>query len=251
MFLKKLKIISHYLNRELNKMNLTNISPLANKFWREGLELQGRWFRLCDNLGFKFNYESEESGETNLSFEFEQLFYKYSEGQRYYHTPKHLLECLNEFDQVKSLVNFPNQTELALWFHDVVYNPEGKDNEEKSKEYALKVLSNLGLNTKTLEQVGNLVLLTKHQVNPPTIDEKILLDIDLSIFGKSKEVFDEYEMNIRKEYSWATEKEFKGGRSKILQYFLNRDSIYATDYFKARYEMQARVNLERSLGNLK
>ena len=50
-----------------------------NRFWREGMELQPRWFELFDNLGIKFDYQSEESEQTSLSFEFLQVFNRYSE----------------------------------------------------------------------------------------------------------------------------------------------------------------------------
>ena len=63
--------------------------------------------------------------------------------------------------------------------------------------------------------------------------------------------FDEYEQNIRREYSWVPEDQFRQGRSAILQMFLDRDSIYLTDFFKGKYESQARENLQRSIDALR
>jgi predicted metal-dependent HD superfamily phosphohydrolase len=222
-----------------------------NKFWRQGIELQSRWFRLFDKLGIRFDYESEESGTTSLSFEFLQTFYRYSENHRYYHTPKHLLDCLEEFDKACGLAEDPNAIESALWFHDIVYDTRAKDNEEESAKYARKVLYEFKLPELFVEKTVNLVLVTKHIIEPRTIDEKVIVDIDLSIFGKPQGIFDEYEAGIRKEYCWASESEFKAGRAKILEYFLNRDAIYKTAFFKDLYEEQARRNLERSIEKLR
>ena len=52
------------------------------------------------------------------------------------------------------------------------------------------------------------------------------------------------------EYAWVTESAFRAGRSKVLQSFLDRTRIYATDYFSAAFESAARQNLKRSLANL-
>lgn len=232
-------------------MSLYSVNPLMNKFWREGMELQPRWFELFDNLGIKFDYKSEESEKTQLNFEFLQLFYRYSEERRFYHTPKHLLECFREVNQVGYLTDSLPEVSLALWFHDVVYDPRAKDNEEKSSQYTQEVLKRLGLPEASVQRVGNLVLVTKHNVEPRDLAEGFIIDADLSILGKSEEVFDEYESNIRKEYSWVKEEDFKKGRTKVLESFLARDSVYYTDFFRDRYEVRARENLERSMKKLR
>ena len=97
----------------------------------------------------------------------------------------------------------------------------------------------------------DLILSTRHDVTPKGIDARVLVDVDLSVFGKSLGEFDEYERNIRREYSWVPEDQFKQGRSAILQMFLDRDSVYVTDFFRRKYESRARVNLQRSIDKLK
>jgi predicted metal-dependent HD superfamily phosphohydrolase len=207
-------------------------------------ELRQRWGSLFNSLGIN-------SSSRDLNENFSDLFNKYSESHRYYHTPKHLWDCLQEFDKAKKLLEEPLAVESALWFHDVVYDTHAKDNEEKSAQYASRVLCKLNLPEQFVKKTENLVLLTKHNVEPKGIDEKLILDIDLAILGKPQKVFDEYELNIRKEYSWVGDHDFMEGRSKILQYFLNRSFIYRTSLFRERYEASARRNLEISLRNLK
>jgi len=88
-------------------------------------------------------------------------------------------------------------------------------------------------------------------LSPPTdSDPKLFADIDLSILGQAAAAFDEYERQVRVEYSWVPEPAFCAGRSAILRSFLERPSIYGTDFFREKYEAAARRNLSRSIARL-
>ena len=52
-----------------------------------------------------------------------RLLAAYSEPQRHYHGVQHILECLQHFDQIRTQLQQPSLVELALWFHDAVYDP--------------------------------------------------------------------------------------------------------------------------------
>lgn len=60
---------------------------------------------------------------------FDQLAFAYSEPHRKYHTVQHLLECFALFDQVRNEPGNTVSVELALWFHDAVYDTHAPDNE--------------------------------------------------------------------------------------------------------------------------
>ena len=77
------------------------------------------------------------------------------------------------------------------------------------------------------------------------------MDIDLSIFGQLKEIFDEYEANIRKEYEFYPLEIYNPGRMKILNSFLNKEFIYQIPEVRKKYEKKARENLQRSIEKLK
>jgi predicted metal-dependent HD superfamily phosphohydrolase len=85
--------------------------------------------------------------------------------------------------------------EIAIWFHDAVYNPMCDYNEKMSADLVSKVI---GISSKEIE---NLILDTKHDREPATHDGKTITDIDLAILGQQQEIFNEYERNIRLEYS--------------------------------------------------
>ncbi|MDO8740534.1 MAG: hypothetical protein Q7J54_03080 [Candidatus Woesearchaeota archaeon] len=83
------------------------------------------------------------------------------------------------------------------------------------------------------------------------MDSRFLVDIDLSYFGKSFEEFSKNTEKIRREYDWVPEEVFKAGRATILEGFFDRPNIYLIEFFRQKYEAQARKNLERSLAKLK
>lgn len=91
---------------------------------------------------------------------------------------------------------------------------------------------------------------TKHTTIPIDPDIQFLVDIDLSSFGQSESKFDKNGQQIRKEYDWVPEDAFVAGRSAILKSFLDRPNIYATQFFRNKYETQARRNIARSLAQL-
>ena len=78
----------------------------------------------------------------------------------------------------------------------------------------------------------------------------VLVDIDLGILGSDIERFEEYELQVREEYSWVPELLYRHGRRKILEEFANREWVYCTDHFRAAYEERARENMARSLARL-
>jgi predicted metal-dependent HD superfamily phosphohydrolase len=95
-----------------------------------------------------------------------------------------------------------------------------------------------------------MILASKHKSVSHNIGSKMLCDIDLAILGQSQEVFDEYEIQIRSEYNWVSETDFVKGRSKVLQSFLNRPKVYSMEFFREKYEEQARKNLAHSIEQL-
>ena len=175
----------------------------------------------------------------------------YSESHRHYHTWIHIAECLQEFDAAGNLAVRPVAVELAIWFHDAIYDPRAPDNEEKSAELGTKCLSKTSLAHDLTNQVAQLILATKHHVASLDPDAAFLLDVDLSILGQPESRFLEYEQQIREEYAWVPEPTFKSKRAEILGRFLARERIYVTESFFERYETKARSNLKRSLHDLR
>lgn len=179
---------------------------------------------------------------------YQALLAAYNEPQRKYHTIQHLSECLAAFERVRHLALHPAAVEAALWFHDAVYDVKGSDNEERSAQWAISALKAAGAPTEAAELVGSLVLATRHTAAPVTIDEQVLVDVDLSILGADEQRFAEYERQIRDEYAFVPGFLFRRKRRAILQTFLQRTHIYSTEHFRGALECVARNNLQRAVG---
>ena len=102
-----------------------------------------------------------------------------------------------------------------------------------------------------MAEVRDLVLATRHRSDPPpSADGAVVADVDLTILGEPPDRFDAYQAAIRREYSWVPSFVYRRRRARLLEGFLARERIYATDRFYERYEAAARRNLARALHDL-
>jgi predicted metal-dependent HD superfamily phosphohydrolase len=181
---------------------------------------------------------------------FDELVARYSEPHRKYHTLQHLAECLAHVEAVGHLAEQPGEVEIALWFHDGIYDTQGHDNERQSADWARAVLEGHGAPPATVQRVDELVMATCHSALPVSPDAKLLVDVDLSILGALPPRFAEYEEQIRQEYAFVPEELFRRKRGEILGAFLARPAIYSTPYFQAALEARARDNLRLAIAGI-
>lgn len=181
---------------------------------------------------------------------YDRLRSTYSEPQRYYHNQQHIAECLAEFDEAGHLAKEPAAVELALWFHDAVYDPRAGNNEEQSAVLATECLQEFEIAPPMIDRVAQLIMTTKSHEMGIDQDAKLMVDVDLSILGRDEKRFFEYEDQIQKEYAWVPTSVFASKRSEILKRFLDRSHVFATEWFRRKYEKPARRNLEASIVRL-
>jgi predicted metal-dependent HD superfamily phosphohydrolase len=177
------------------------------------------------------------------------LVARYGEPHRKYHTLQHLRECLGLFESVRRLASSPAEVEVALWFHDAIYDVERHDNEAQSAAWARTVILEAGASSQVAEHIHSLVMVTRHTGSPTEADQQLLVDIDLSILGAGKERFAEYERQIREEYAHVPIGLFERKRREILRSFLGRPRIYGTAHFHGALEALARENLRLAIGD--
>lgn len=175
----------------------------------------------------------------------------YQHPSRAYHDIGHLSACLAQLDAHADAAQSPDEIELAIWFHDAIYRTHRSDNEEKSAEWARVAIIEAGLGVALAGRVAELVLATRHAVQPSDPDARLLVDIDLAILGSTPEEYDHYEEAIRREYWWVPSRLYRRNRLAILESFLVRDAIFLTDAFRERFESQARQNLSRAVARLR
>lgn|SRR3990167_709983 len=197
------------------------------------------WDSLCRRMG----------ANKNINFTYQTLWKNYrASSLRIYHTFEHVTKCLEVFDSLRHLALKSDECEMAIWFHDSVYNSQSQQNEEMSAAFADECLYSMGIiSDRVRSKVETFILSTKYSSAPSNMEEQIISDSDLAIFGQSSEVYDVYEEAVRDEYSWVSDELFWKKRKEILTRFLDRESIYYTDPCRWMYEQSARNNIQRSL----
>jgi predicted metal-dependent HD superfamily phosphohydrolase len=181
---------------------------------------------------------------------FDELVNAYSSAERFYHNLIHIEDCLSLFDQTASLVAHPEEVELAIWFHDAVYDTRRNDNEQRSAAWATSVIIQSGVGRSVAERVSTLILATRHTAEVTDTDAQLIVDVDLSILGRGSDFFWQYEENIRKEYAWVPENVYRQKRIEVLRGFLERPDIYYHEPYREMFEVNARANLLQAIERL-
>lgn len=168
---------------------------------------------------------------------------------RYYHNLSHIYNMLLQTESIKDAIVDYDSFRFAVWYHDIIYKPTKKDNEEKSAVLAKIRLKMINIEENQLKIIKNLIISTKsHKVIlNENLDNSYLLDIDLSILGSDWSNYQKYITNIRKEYAIYPNFIYKKGRKQVLQNFLDRETLYFTKSFQSKFEIQARQNILKEI----
>jgi predicted metal-dependent HD superfamily phosphohydrolase len=182
---------------------------------------------------------------------FHDLIARHSEPQRRYHGLSHLTALLDLMQQHAPHIAPGSASRLAIWWHDAIYDPQARDNEERSSDLAGEHLIRLGAPTELIEQTCTIILITKNHWDGPSVgDGDYFLDADIAILGAPPAVYDAYAANVRQEYAFAPDDAFRAGRSAFLKSASARPRLFRTDVFEATYASQARANMQRELTTL-
>lgn len=201
--------------------------------------LQARWLKLMASLGLSDNKET-----------FHLIMNAYSAKVRNYHSVNHLLSVLECLDRTAYLAENSDEVEVALWFHDAVYKPFSHSNELDSANWALGFLQKSGASKTRQKRVFDLVMVTAHATSPGSIDEKLIVDIDLSVLGQDNAVYKEFSKGVRQEYRKVPAFIYRRKRKEVLLSFLRRKRIYFFEQFIEMYEASARENIANEINSL-
>ncbi|MCI5045784.1 MAG: hypothetical protein MRY72_13910 [Aquisalinus sp.] len=184
-----------------------------------------------------------------------QLKGRYAEPGRYYHTWRHIEAMLRHCHSVADKLQDLSAVEVAIYYHDAIYDPLSASNEHDSADLMQKELSGY-IPEGVISGADTMIRATqRHEL--PILKDKALysdcaffLDMDLSILGASETIYDAYEVYIRQKYQMVPEALYATGRCSILDGFLEREYLHYTDYFRDKYEAIARKNLQRAKEHL-
>ena len=206
-------------------------------------------------------WDSLLPGHTALG---EDLLERYEQPHRKYHTSVHLSEMLTALKTLykRHHTATPRAVLLAAWFHDAVYEANPGEDEAASADLARTALTPLAstgfLTNRGVTAIAHLIELTaSHQLADgieeytsgalTRADAAFFLDADLAILAADSPRYTRYVAGVRAEYAHYAPDAFTRGRAGILQGFLNRTAIYASDTAHFLWDAPARLNLRTEL----
>lgn len=209
-----------------------------------------------------------------------EIIRAYTEPHRHYHTLDHLIFMIKK--AIEWGWELTDELVYAIMYHDFVYDPSAKDNEEKSAEELYNFMCGLDdgghADWNMYKEVKPAILSTKDH-KPCNELSKTLIDLDLAIlaekfslldfddhevfanefFGQthpepddfisSGEGYDGYVFGVREEYDPG----FKNidawckGRAAWIKSILAKDKIFHTEIGRSKCEELARKNLKAEL----
>lgn len=176
----------------------------------------------------------------------------YHEDHRAYHGWIHIGAMLKDLDSVRFVPEFAaitlDEVELAIFFHDVVYDPQASDNEARSADLFREAAT--GMPPDRIDRVANMILATTRHEPSDDPQTQLLLDLDLAILGAPANEYRRYCGAIRAEYEHVPASQWRTGRGAVLKKFLLRPVIYQTPHFHALLEANAREHINDELDSL-
>lgn len=194
------------------------------------------------------------------AFDFIEKYY--IEPHRFYHNKKHIEFMINKLSKVNISHNDKIAIYIAILFHDVIYNPKDRDENNVIKSSELFIFwyeKNIELfyHLQIKELINQLILSTINHKPTKYFSTKfvdianIFLDLDLMILASNKKQYDKYKNNIFKEYSHFERKELLKGRldfickmldvESIFKYFINLNQLAKNNL------MREKINIEKEL----
>ena len=183
----------------------------------------------------------------------------YATPPRAYHNHSHVEALLRLFDEVEAGAGWaqPREVQLAMLYHDAIYDARASDNEARSAELAVasiqRWLPDAGIDG---ERVAALIRLTASHgslapdsfgVGPQADDARRFLDCDMAILAADDAAFEAYDRGIATEYRHVPRWVYAVNRRRFLKQLLARPRIYLDDGFHARLDARARHNLRRAV----
>ncbi len=167
----------------------------------------------------------------------------YGEPARHYHTARHIVSLLEQTIQLD--FEDRNIARLAIFFHDVIYDPTRNDNESRSADLMRQRLSS-HLSADRLDHAATIIEATAGHQPTGDHDTDLVLDLDMGILGQPWPVYETYAKDVMAEYlPHVGEAAWRQGRvSLFIDPTLARGKIFITDRFKS-FDDLAMENLRR------
>lgn len=181
---------------------------------------------------------------------------RYAEPHRDYHGQTHIDTLLADLRALGGAVVHTAAVELAIWYHDAVYDPAAIDNEARSAALLRAEMDGLA-DPALLDQAELLVRATADHALPADMagvlrtDATLFLDLDMAVLGADCMTFAAYERGIAAEYVPVHGLlPYRAGRAGFLRGMLKRRRLFLTDRFHLTSDAAARRNMTKALSGL-
>jgi predicted metal-dependent HD superfamily phosphohydrolase len=180
----------------------------------------------------------------------QKLQQHYQEPHRYYHTLGHIAHCLGELDRAKDHVTEFRATEMALWFHDIIYHYGARDNEILSAAFFRNVAGS-AMSVQFIDRVCEFIIATQHTGAAGDTAIAFVVDIDLSGFGLPWDGYLADSNALRHEASSVGDAQYYQGKLRFLSELQQWSSLYQSPFFRNRLEASAQSNIARYTDDLR
>ncbi len=203
-------------------------------------ELAPRWAALMNRLGV-----DPDIAEARFA-----VLRQHYDTNRSYHDLIHVLQLLELLDRFVDRAPDANRdaVELAIWYHDAVYEPGAADNEARSAALLRRSFASV-LAPALLDQVDELIQATTHERRPDDPVARLLVDLDLAPLAASPRRFVAQSQSLRHEYAAIPDEVYYPGQAQLFRRLLERPRLYLTDTL-APLESLARRNLLARLAEI-
>jgi predicted metal-dependent HD superfamily phosphohydrolase len=174
---------------------------------------------------------------------------------RAYHDQRHVLELLALAE--RHALDLGAAERLAILFHDAVYVPGAPKGQNEALSALLMratlfALARDGIVTMPdaaiVDAAAAIILATVHADAPPAAAARVC-DLDLWRLAAPWEEFQRHAEDIRYEFQYLqpSEAAFWSARHAFYRGMLQKPAIFATPYFRDRFEAAARDNMRRAI----
>ena len=185
----------------------------------------------------------------------EKISGEYNSTGRHYHTLHHICELLQLADEHAALIEDMDAVQLAIFFHDVVYDARrggGGKNERQSAEcFRLFFTDACAPDVEREAKVSRWIEATAHHKceEGESNDGQLFMDFDMAVIGWPPERYTVYAQQVRAEYSHVPYPIYCRARAAFLLKTAQGGRIFHTEQFAA-LEEPARANARQEAAEL-
>lgn len=174
----------------------------------------------------------------------------YAKNNLTYHNYSHINTMLKLVNSKNTQFLDMRTVELAILYHDAIYEPGATDNEKQSATLMLKEMKEK-YSPAQLQKAALIIENTAHHNDPQSAEEALVFYADLAILGSEWNQYLAYATSVALEWNhYLTHEQYREGRTTFLKSMLKNQVILDPNWATKEEETRARLNMQRELSAL-